>query len=102
MLAYRALRQLALVLRALQMAASRLAVAASQKAARIGDIAKGAAAFHLARQEDKAQRAFDQAKRNTEAAIEVLLAREDMAEDNLNETLAANAEKRSVIFREII
>jgi hypothetical protein len=109
MIVYRTLRQIALALRYLQVLAfqlqEKLASAAAYigtKAVRIGDIAKGAAGFYLARREDKAYAELDTARRNTEAAIEALLMREDSAEDNVTNVLADNAELRRQIFTEVL
>lgn len=109
MIVYRTLRQIALALRYLQLLAYRLqdqlasaATYIGSKAVRIGDIAKGAAGFYLARREDKAYAELDTARRNTEAAVEALLRREDTAEDNVTEVLADNAELRRQIFTEVL
>lgn len=109
MIVYRTLRQIALALRYLQLLAYRLQDALANaagyigtKAVRIGDIANGAAGFYLAQRENKAYAALDIARRNTEAAVEALLLREDAAEDNVTNVLADNAELRRQIFTEVL
>lgn len=109
MIVYRTLRALALAIRWLQVRLYRMADGVWAFAQRLGfsalslaDVAKGAAAKSLAAQEDRAYKALDTAKRNTEAVIESMLRVEDNLEEALEEVLETNAEQRARIFTEVI